>query len=185
MPLNRDQIVRALTGLDEKLRAQEIKGELCLVGGAVMLLAFNARVSTKDVDAILKPASLIRQLAKTVQTEEGLPDGWLNDAAKGYISAKHDAGIEEAKYLPRFTNLTVYSPTPEYLLAMKTMASRLPSVFDKGDVEDIRFLVRHLKLKSPAEVFSIVEKFYPPERVPTRAQYLIQTVFQEKDIRST
>lgn len=179
MSLTREQIIRALTGLDEKLRAQNTKGEMCLVGGAVMLLAFNTRATTKDVDAIFKPATIIRKCAQAVQNEENLPDAWLNDAAKGFLSAKHDASIEEAKYLPRFTNLAVYSPRPEYLLAMKAMASRLASVGDKGDVADLRFLIQHLQLKSPAGVFAIVGQYYPQNRFPPRSQYVIETVFQE------
>ena len=50
--LTREQILEALSALNEKMAAREMHGELGLLGGAVMLLAFNARLSTKDVDAI-------------------------------------------------------------------------------------------------------------------------------------
>ncbi len=157
MALTKEAIFCALTRLDEKLREKNVKGELCLVGGTVMLLAFNARPSTKDVDAIFHPVVFIREAAKEIQVEQTLPINWLNDAAKAFISAKHESAVEVVRIgLPKFNNLTVYWPQPEYLLAIKTMASRLQALKERGDLEDIKILIKHLGLKSPKEVFDIV-----------------------------
>jgi hypothetical protein len=49
--LTREAILRALSSLSEELGKQNVTGELCLFGGTVMVLAFTARLSTKDVDA--------------------------------------------------------------------------------------------------------------------------------------
>ena len=71
-------------------------------------------------------------------------------------------------------------PTPEYLLAMKCLASRIGAVeTDSDDVNDIIFLVRHLKLKSAADVMDLVASYYPSDRIPVKSQYLVEGLFGE------
>jgi hypothetical protein len=53
--LTRVEISAALGALSEKLGELGVHGEICLFGGTVMVLAFTARLSTKDVDAIFQP----------------------------------------------------------------------------------------------------------------------------------
>ena len=91
--LTREEIVAALARLAELLRERQTEGEVCLFGGAVMVLAFQARPSTKDVDAIFRPAPLVRELARHVAAERGLPEDWLNDGVKGFVSARHDTAL--------------------------------------------------------------------------------------------
>jgi hypothetical protein len=173
--LEREIIVAALARLAELLREHDAEGEVCLLGGTVMVLAFNARTSTKDVDAIFQPTALMRELARVVASEQGLPDDWLNDGAKGFVSANHEAVTGE---LPQFSGLRVLAPTPEYMLALKCMAARIaagPGGAD--DVADITFLVAHLNLRSPEEALEIVSRYYPSALVPPRAQYLLEEIF--------
>ena len=55
----RDEILKYLDLLSKKLQQRNAKGEICLYGGAVMCLVYDARPSTKDVDAIFQPAETI------------------------------------------------------------------------------------------------------------------------------
>jgi hypothetical protein len=160
------------------LHKLDVKGELCLFGGTVMVLAFGARVSTKDVDAIFQPTQIIRTLAEKIGANNKLPEGWLNDGVKGFISANHD--VIQGN-LPQFSNLSLTMPRPEYLLAMKCMASRIESN-EGGDVPDIIFLIRQLKLRNAGEVMSLVAEYYPPGRIPIKAQYLVEGLFEEGKI---
>jgi hypothetical protein len=48
--LNRDEMESALAELAEHLNARDVKAKIYLVGGAVMVLAFDARFSTADID---------------------------------------------------------------------------------------------------------------------------------------
>ena len=61
-------------------------GEIGIVGGAAMVLAYDARVATKDVDAIFKPTESIRKIVRDIGRENGLSSDWLNDALKGFLS---------------------------------------------------------------------------------------------------
>src|SRR5947207_203140 len=64
--LAREQILAALGALSDELGKKGIIGEICLFGGTVMVLAFRARLSTKDVDALFQPTPLIREAARRI-----------------------------------------------------------------------------------------------------------------------
>lgn len=175
--LTREAILRALSSLSDELGQRGVTGEICLFGGTVMVLAFTARLATKDVDALFQPSPLIRELARRIGEEQHLPADWLNDGVKGYVSARHEttAGI-----LPQFPHLRLTMPVPEYLLAMKCMAARLGGpVGEASDVPDIIFLIRHLRLKTAGDVLNLVGHYYPANRIPVKTQYLVEGLFEE------
>ena len=175
--LTREQILAALRALSDQLGEKGVTGEICLFGGTVMVLAFTARLTTKDVDALFQPTQTIRELARRIAGEQHLPTDWLNDGVKGFISARHET---TAGNLPQFPHLRLTMPVPEYLLAMKCMAARIGGTADEpSDVTDIVFLVRHLKLKSPKEVLDLVGQYYPANRIPVKTQYLVEGLFEE------
>jgi hypothetical protein len=178
--LTREQILAALEALSHELGKQGVTGEICLFGGTVMVLAFTARLTTKDVDALFQPTQTIRQLASRIAAEQRLPADWLNDGVKGFVSARHET---TAGNLPQFPHLRVTMPVPEYLLAMKCMAARIGGTTDEpSDVADIIFLIRHLKLKKAREVLDLVGQYYPANRIPVKTQYLVEGLFDENRI---
>lgn len=175
--LSREQILTALSELNGALAERGLVGEICLFGDAAMVLAYNARPATRDVDALFAPATEVRNAAREVGERLGLGDSWLNDGVKGFLSSRHE--IQPAN-LPQFPNLRVLMPVPAYLLAMKCLASRIAQeAGEADDVRDIRFLIARLELKSAAAVLEIIAQYYPPERIPVRAQFLIETLFEE------
>ncbi len=178
--LSREVILKAFQEMSEGLARRGASGEICVLGGTVMVLAFAARLSTKDVDAIFQPAEIIREVAREVGEEHGFPPNWLNDAAKGFVSSRHDTIPGN---LPQFPNLRLIMPTPEYLLAMKCMASRIGGVDSQThDIDDIVFLIRHLNFRSAADVMDVVAAYYPKHRIPVKAQYLVEGLFEEGKI---
>ncbi len=175
--LTRETILRALGLLSDELGKQGVTGEVCLFGGTVMVLAFTARLATKDVDALFQPAQSIREAARRVAAEQHLPADWLNDGVKGFLSARHET---TAGNLPQFPHLRLTMPVPEYLLAMKCMAARLGGTTGEAtDVPDIVFLIRHLRLKSAQAVLDLVALYYPASRISVKTQYLVEGLFEE------
>src|SRR3989338_6662866 len=138
-PVSKADILRLFHLLNEQMASESLEGEVYLVGGAVMCLVFNARPSTKDVDAFFKPAQKIREAAAKVALKAGIKQDWLNDAVKGYLSDRgaYDNFLE-------LSHLRVFAAGAEYLLAMKCLAMRIGEEF--YDVEDIRYLIRFLNL---------------------------------------
>jgi predicted nucleotidyltransferase len=177
MAISREQILRALEELNARLRDRGIVGELCVFGGTAMVLAYSARVSTKDVDALFQPTVEMRDAAREVADQLNLGPDWLNDGVKGFVSSRHDVITGN---LPQFSHLRLTMPVPEYLLAMKALAARVAhGPEDAGDLRDLRFLIAHLGLKSGGEVLDVVEKYYPRERITVKTQYVIDAIFEE------
>lgn len=164
-----EEITQYLTELNDELRLMDIKGEVSLFGGAVMVLAFKSRIATKDVDAIFQPTAEIRAAVKLIAERNGLLETWLNDGVKGYV-VEHSRNV-----LFHLPNLTVFIPEPDYLLAMKALAARA----DTEDEGDVLTIVGALGLKTAKEVFVIIEKYYPKKQIPPKTQYFIEGLLEQ------
>lgn len=163
MALSREEILRLLHLLNEELAAAGVMGQVNLAGGAVMCLAFGARPSTRDVDAVFEPAGAVLDAALRVAAREGVRDTWLNDAVKAHTS---DRG-SFAPFL-ELSHLRVFCATAEYMLAMKCLAMRVGEGY--RDEEDIRYLLRNLGLRRVADAEAILARYFPLERYPETAR---------------
>ena len=163
-----EEITKYLGELNDELRLMDIKGEVSPYGGAVMFLVFEARPATKDVDAVFRPTKEIRTAIHLIAERHGLADDWLNDGVKGYV-VNHPE-----KILFDLSNLKVFVPEPDYLLAMKAISARV----DTFDQTDVKTLIGKLNLKTPDEVFDIVEKYYPRQQIKPATQYFIEELFE-------
>ena len=167
--LTRQEIEAALSRLSQLAAAEGVRLEMTLYGGALMLLAYDGRTVTKDVDAIVHPPEVARRLIAKVAAERGLHGGWLNDDVKQFVSRSERKNELALPNVDR-TGLHITRPTAKYLLAMKVMASRKPLPGYAGDTADIETLLRVTKIKSVAEVQTIVEAFFPDTVLPDTVQ---------------
>jgi hypothetical protein len=113
---------QALVRLGELAAADGHTLTLIVVGGAAMVLNYQSRYATQDVDAFFvtpPEARATRAWAITVATELSLAADWLNDGAKGYMQ-----GISYGPLLINAPGIKVYQISPEQLLAMKLSAWR-------------------------------------------------------------
>jgi hypothetical protein len=72
----------------------------------------------------------------------------------------------------RYSHLQIFVPHPEYLLAMKCLAIRLGEEY--RDRDDIAALLKVLRFDSVAEVESALTRYYPLERYPAKARYVLE-----------
>jgi len=165
--LTRSDMLRLFDLLNAELATEDVHGELYLVGGAVMCLAFNARHATRDVDGYFRPTGDIRQAASRVAARADVPADWLNDAVKGFLSPRG----EFDSYLD-LDHLKVFVARPPYLLAMKCAAMRLGEEFH--DLDDIRYLLRHLSITSIEEALEVVTRYFDAERLPPKTRLALE-----------
>jgi hypothetical protein len=165
--LTKADIHRLLGLLDQELGALGARGELYLVGGAVMCLALAARDATRDVDALFRPTGVIRQAAARVALRAGVPDTWLNDTVKGFLSPRGDF----VPYL-ELDHLRVFVAEPHYLLAMKCAAMRLGEEFH--DLDDVRYLLRHLNISTVGEALAVVTRYFDETQLRPKTRLALE-----------
>ena len=168
--LSLERIEHLLRELDAELGARGATGELYLVGGAVMCLAFGAREATRDVDGAFRPAEVVRQAAEAVAEREGAEKDWLNDAVKGFLSDR--GGYDPWLDLP---HLRVFVAQPQYLLAMKCIAMRPEDI--SPDRDDVRFLTRYLDVHTAEAALAIVERYFDEPMVKLRTRLALEEMF--------
>jgi len=174
--LTKRTIIRALRRLGELASDQEISLELSIYGGCAMMIAFNRRTVTRDVDAIFHPVDQVRPLIAQVASELGLPDEWLNDDVRQFLAptgAMRDLPLD----LP---GIKVTVPTASYLLAMKALAGRRALPGYEGDAADLRFLIRKLGIQSVDEVQGHIDRYYPDDVPSDSARAMLAQIIREE-----
>lgn len=119
--------------LKKKWRGTGYQLELIIVGGASIILNYNFRKSTIDIDAYNDRLSSIKESVNEIRDRFDLPDNWLNSDFQ-YTSSFSEQLRRYSKYYKTYGNtLIVYTVNEEYLLCMKLVAFRP----DRHDIDDI------------------------------------------------
>jgi hypothetical protein len=165
------KILAALQALGDELTRQGVRGQIFIVGGAAMALAYSTRRVTKDIDAVFEPKSAIYTAAAKVADDLGLPEDWLNDAVKGFMPGND----EHPRPVPDVRGIEVTTASPRYLLAMKLMAMR----FGEDD-EDIEILLRECDLHSAEQAIDLLKRMYPLQKAPPKTRFFLEELFGSK-----
>jgi hypothetical protein len=112
VPLDREQLERALTALGDRLVRRGVVADVFIVGGAAM--AHATRV-TRDVDSLFVPHGIVADEARNVAQELGLPAWWLNEQASVYISGKDAPGKRRVFDHP---GLRVTAASPRHIFTL-------------------------------------------------------------------
>jgi hypothetical protein len=169
---DRQGIIDALQALDLELGRAGVRGEIFVVGGAAIALAYDARRATRDVDAVFAPSTEVRSASRRVAEARGLEPDWLNDAAKAFMPGDdpNRIGVYEG------TNLSVAAASPRFLLAMKILAAR-----GDRDLADIKLLYPLVGFKTADEGLDLVAETYPEAIIPPRTQFFLEEMFPKKE----
>ncbi len=163
----RARILAALQALGDELTLRDVRGQIFIVGGAAMALAYSTRRVTKDIDAAFEPKTSIYEAAAKVAEELGLPEDWLNDAAKAYMPGAD----EHSRPLPEIHGIEIATASPRYLLAMKLMAMR----FGEDD-EDIELLLRECDMHTVEEALELLQRVYPSREPPLKTRLFLEEI---------
>lgn len=169
---NRDDLLAALRALDEELGRAGVRGEVFVVGGAAMALAYDARRATVDVDAVFAPSAEVRSAAVRVAEQLGFEPDWLNDAAKAFLPGDDPDRIE----VYEGAHLSVAAASPRFLLTMKLLAARV-----ERDQDDIRTLYSLCGFTTAEEGIGLVASAYPEGLIPPRARFLLEELFPSRE----
>lgn len=168
--LSKEQIEQYLAEMDDELAAAGLTGEVVLCGGAVMACVYEARPSTKDVDALFAPTRELREIAARIADRHGLEDDWFNDAAKAFI----DTSRMSFEPVMEMGALRVMRPDDEGMLAMKLASARE----DSKDAADAVFLIRRLGIADEDELLDVMERNVPPQRLTPMAGFFAKEMLR-------
>lgn len=177
--LSKMQILDALSEMDTRARAAHLLVDISIYGGAALVLAFDARIATRDVDAVIRSnPEFARDLCRQIAAERDWPEDWLNDGVKGYLSARES--LELMRGFPGGDDggLRVHLASAEYLFAMKCMAMRPEGIDGSHDVSDIAALAKRIGLSSATEALALVEQFYPQQRIPPKVAFGVEEIME-------
>ncbi|MDR0446134.1 MAG: hypothetical protein LBH17_03755, partial [Oscillospiraceae bacterium] len=119
---------------------------------------------------LYEPKTAINEIAAIIAQRENLPDGWLNDSVKGFVV--QNAPTEDFLAID---GLRVQTVSAEYLLAMKLMSAR----YGETDYDDIRFLLKKLKIQTTKQAEGVVLEYFTPEQILPKTHYLIEELISE------
>lgn len=166
--MDRDRIVEMLHLLAVRCEQDGLRGEIHLVGGAAIALAFNAERTTGDLDGAFEPKTEIYRIAASIAEEQDLDPDWLNDGAKAFIPASGDAAQTNV-YLDT-PGLVVRTGSAKQLFAMKAISGR------DSDIDDLRLLYRECGFADPDEALDLLESTYPPALNTSAVQHIVRSV---------
>lgn len=175
--LTKDDILRGLRRLDAKAKEAGHIVEISIYGGAALALVFDLRHATRDVDAVMQgPSDFLRNAAAQVAREEGWPSDWLNDGVKGFTAQREEMQLM-AQFNPSAAGgLRIFTPSPQYLFAMKCMAMRPEGIEGSHDISDIEALADVAGIQNAQDALALVEAFYPAARVPAKVQFGVEEI---------
>jgi hypothetical protein len=174
--LNREEIESALAELAGQLNARNVKARIYLVGGAVMVLAFDARFSTGDIDGAIHPIEDVLAVAAEIGERRGLGAEWLNNSASQFIPV-----FKEPNWQPIFKsgNVEIVAADERSMLAMKMRAGR-----GSRDRPDINFLVKRCGVTSVAEALDLYKEYFLEDPLPDRTLPLLDEAIAALGLRS-
>jgi hypothetical protein len=157
--LGTQEVERHLAALAREVHQKGLAFDLLLLGEPALLLSdVGDRESIAVIETYFFPDYVaIPEAAAAVARAHGLPNGWLTSALAGftYIFKK-----EPPRQLWRtFPGLRVFTPTLEYVLVMKVMASR------PRDDADIAELMAKADITQAEQLIALMREYIPDEHL--------------------
>lgn len=181
---DRQTLEEALHEMGRRAHAEGKTIEIAIYGGSALMLTYDWRLATRDVDAVFEAdRHTVRRFARQIAEENDWDPNWLNDGVKGFLSAADSSA--EAKRLFRTypsedePGLRVMIASPEYLFAMKCRAMRLGGVDESIDIDDIRRLAGEIGLTSAQEALDLVAAFYPDQLIEPKTRFGLEEIFDK------
>ena len=169
--LDRATIVELLDRVADEANHRGVTISMFLVGGGAMALAYDNHRSTRDLDGVFEPKSVVDEIAAAVaeQSDLDLAPDWLNDAAKAFMPGNDP----EATTFYDTPGLSVRVASPRYLFVMKAMAAR------ELDEDDLRLLFSLATFRTASEALDAVRHAYPTQLIKPAVQYMVESIAAE------
>jgi len=156
--------------------------KLIIVGGASVLLNYNFRKSTGDIDVTAITSSIIKDAVKNIGKKYGIHHQWLNDDMKNTASFSKILDKISKPYNIFSGILEVRNISDEYLVAMKLMAGRIYK-YDMSDI--IGIISEHKKIGDEItyqKIDNAICTLYGSwENIPENSKIFVDLIYKNND----
>ncbi len=176
-----DTYLKELAKEFKRITGRKTNAEIIIVGGGSVLLNYDFRMNSVDIDAFNTSEEAVRAAALIVAEKYNLPNDWLNDDFK-----------KTKSYSPKLREYSVYYKTyanvlefrtinREYLIAMKMVSGRKY----KNDLSDILGILYYHYNKQDEITFEQIEKAVNAlyggfERISDETKEYVMSAIQNK-----
>ena len=153
-----DRVSALLQELGQRLVGRGIEGEIYVVRGAAMMLAYDRTRITRDIDAVGVPQEEIDAEVRAMAADHrDLDPDWLNARVLPLLPRGVDGERLQVLGGP---GLTVNVASPTWMLAMKARAAR-----EDRDLDDIWVLCQVLGLRAVDDVWAICDTVWGEDMI--------------------
>lgn len=168
-----------------KKRSRGTPAEMILVGGASVLINYDFRMTSYDVDASYEAKSVMKEAINAVGDRFGLPNGWVNDDFKKTTSYTPKIIQYSQPYKTFSKVLEIRTIRAEYLVAMKLMSGRKY----KKDLSDIAGILYEQKAMGKPLSYEMIDNavcnlYGTWDGVSDYAKELLQRILSCNDLKS-
>lgn len=168
LELTKETLELAFDDLGQIARFRGLIADIAVYGGACLLLATDARQVTRDVNSVfMAEPEFLYEAADAIARKKNLPDDWLNQSVKHLVTSpgSRQPRLNVFGEYPRddgTPGLRIFLPPPEYILAMKLIASRREDLDGaRRDRHGITQLMHITSIRSGAAIMELVKGFFP------------------------
>lgn len=171
-----ERVSALLAELGERLAGRGIEGEIYVVGGAAMMLAYDRTRVTRDIDAVGVPQEEIDLEVRAMAADHrDLDSDWLNARVLPLLPRGVDGERLQVLGGP---GLTVNVASPKWMLAMKARAAR-----GRRDLDDIWVLCQILSIRAVDDVWTICHSVWGDVMIRDDVIELVTADLQTRGLR--
>lgn len=171
-----ERVSALLAELGERLAGRGIEGEIYVVGGAAMMLAYDRTRVTRDIDAVGVPQEEIDLEVRAMAADHrDLDSDWLNARVLPLLPRGVDGERLQVLGGP---GLTVNVASPKWMLAMKARAAR-----GRRDLDDIWVLCQILSIRAVDDVWTICHSAWGDVMIRDDVIELVTADLQTRGLR--
>ena len=187
VPFTKDNLEYYLKELakEYKKRGRGTPAEIILVGGASVLINYQFRVASYDIDATYEAPAVMKEAINAVGDKFGLANGWVNDDFKKTASYTPKL-VQYSEYYRTFSNvLQVRTIKAEYLVAMKLVSGRKY----KKDLSDIAGILYEQLVAGKPLTYEMIDKavcdlYGNWDKISDYARDLLDKIFTCEDLQA-
>lgn len=151
---NLDIYLKDLAKEFRRLNGKHVYAEIILIGGASIIINYDFRNTTNDVDALIQATASMKEAINHTADKFNLPNYWLNSDFSQ--TSSYSPKLQEvSKHYKTYANRVEYRTIDaEYLIAMKLMAGRKY----KNDLSDIVGILKSHEDKENPITLKMIEE---------------------------